>query len=399
MGGLAMSYETITNSLLLPDLKVIDHTFTTRAYSFYHCEKSSEMEVCPKCATPSKSVYDRRWVLIKDAPVRDKTIYLRINKRRFWCAPCRKPFTEPVEGITKGHKTTQRLKRSVLWACENFVDLERVRRHFHVSSGFIFKTFYEQLERRRKTRLYDWPKTIGIDEHSFRRNKRLGITEFATVLVDYPNRRVMEVVDGKSSAALSHQLSHVKGRENVRNVIVDLCDPFKSFTREYFPNARLIADKFHVLRLLTPAINRRRKEITGDQRTNPIRKLLLRNGYRLEYFQRHAVSQWLLEHPELREIYHTKEWLYRFYRITSSQHAAKVLTKITDTLALSKIPELQTLRRTLMRWRYEILAYFETRLTNGRTEGFNNLAKLVQRRAFGYKNFRNYRLRLLNACA
>jgi transposase len=394
-----MSFETITNSLILPELKIVGHYYTRRAYSYYQCEKTSVSEVCPKCAQPSESVYDRRTVLVKDAPVRDKTIFLEIRKRRFWCASCRKPFTEPVAGITKGHKTTQRLKRAILWACENFIDLERVRKHFRVSPGFIFKTYYDQLELRRKTRLYDWPKTIGIDEHSFRRNKRLGITEFATVLVDYPNRRVLEVVDGKTGAALTEQLSHIGGRENVRNVIVDLCDPFKSFAQGYFPNARLIADKFHVLRLLTPAINRRRKEITGDKRTNPIRKLLLRNGYRLDHFQRFAVAEWLEQYPELREIYQTKEWLHRFYRITSSQHAAKVLIKITDTLAHSKVPELQTLRKTLMKWRNEILAYFETRLTNGRTEGFNNLAKLVQRRAFGYKNFKNYRLRLLNSCA
>ena len=62
-------------------------------------------------------------------------------------------------------------------------------------------------------------------------------------------------------------------------------------------------------------------------------------------------------------------------------------------------PELQTFRRTLIRWRREILAYFETRLTNARTEGFNNKAKLVKKRAYGYRSFRNYRLRLLNACA
>jgi transposase len=52
-----------------------------------------------------------------------------------------------------------------------------------------------------------------------------------------------------------------------------------------------------------------------------------------------------------------------------------------------------------MKWRTEILAYFATGLTNGRTEGFNNKAKLVKRRAYGYRSFANYRLRLLNACA
>jgi transposase len=72
---------------------------------------------------------------------------------------------------------------------------------------------------------------------------------------------------------------------------------------------------------------------------------------------------------------------------------------MTDKMAFSELPEIRTLRRTLMRWRCEILAYFASGLTNGRTEGFNNKAKVVKRRAYGYRSFRNYRLRLLNACA
>jgi len=79
--------------------------------------------------------------------------------------------------------------------------------------------------------------------------------------------------------------------------------------------------------------------------------------------------------------------------------AKQALTTLTDRLSASPIPELQTLHRTLMRWRREILAYFATGLTNGRTEGFNNKAKVVKRRAYGYRSFQNYRLRLLNACA
>jgi transposase len=79
--------------------------------------------------------------------------------------------------------------------------------------------------------------------------------------------------------------------------------------------------------------------------------------------------------------------------------ARAALCNLTDALAQSSLPELLTLRRTRMRWRHEVLGYFLCRLTNARTEGFNGKAKLVIRRAYGYKSFRNYRLRLLNACA
>ena len=68
-------------------------------------------------------------------------------------------------------------------------------------------------------------------------------------------------------------------------------------------------------------------------------------------------------------------------------------------MAYSKLKEVQTLRNPLFKWKDEILNYFKTGLTNAMTEGFNNKAKLVKRRAYGYKSFKNYRLRLLNACS
>ncbi len=91
--------------------------------------------------------------------------------------------------------------------------------------------------------------------------------------------------------------------------------------------------------------------------------------------------------------------MYALYRVRGPERAATTLTSLTDTMALSHLPEVLTLRRTLIRWRHEILAYFHTGLTNGRVEGLNLKAKLVKRRAYGYRSFRNYRLRLLNACA
>ena len=111
------------------------------------------------------------------------------------------------------------------------------------------------------------------------------------------------------------------------------------------------------------------------------------------------VAQSVAEYPALRELYTAKESLVGFYRVRSYPQAARILTEITDRFARSQLPEIQTLRSTLLRWRREVLAYFQTRLTNGMTEGFNLKAKLVKRRAYGYRSFRNYRLRLLNACA
>jgi transposase len=392
-----LSAQKVTRFLLLPELKLTAWKKDKTASSWVQAKKVSPFEVCPKCATKSDTVYDHRIVKLKDAPIRGNGIRLTVKKRRFFCKPCRKPFTEPVQGVGKGHRTTQRYRKAVLWACENFSDLKRVRKAYRCSSGFIYTTLYEQIQLNLKAKLnYEWPSTIGIDEHFFTR--RRGRAEFVTVFTDYKNKRLREVAFGKVKAELIVQIENIAGRENVKNAIIDMSDSYRSFVKEHFPNAQIIADKFHVLRLLTPAINKYRVALEGDKRKNPVRRLLLRNRHKLLYYERDALDLWLKDKPELREIYYAKEALHAFYRTKGSQRAARGLTRLTDLLAKSTLKELQRFRRTLMSWRKEILAYFENRLTNARTEGFNNVAKLVQKRAYGYKSFENYRLRLLNAC-
>lgn len=392
-----LSEEKVARFILLPELKLTSWKKDMIASSVVQARKISKFEVCPKCATPSNVIYDHRIVKLKDAPVRGNSIRLSVKKRRFFCKSCRKPFTEPVQGVGKGHRTTQRYRRAVLWACENFSDLKKVRKAYRCSSGFVYKTLYEQVELSLQAKLnYDWPTTIGIDEHFFTR--RRGRAEFATVFTDFNNKRLREVAYGKVKGELVHQIQEIGGRENVKNAIIDMSDGYRSLIRDHFPNAKIIADKFHVLRLLTPALNKYRIGETGDDRKNPVRRLLLMNRNRLEYYERDALDRWLMDKPSLREIYYAKEALHSFYRTKGTNRAAKALTRLTDTLAKSQVKELKRFRRTLVSWRNEILAYFESRLTNARTEGFNNVAKLVQKRAYGYRSFKNYRLRLLNAC-
>ena len=361
-------------------------------------EKESAREVCPHCATPSTSIYDHRTVAVRDSPLRDLSVRLIVRKRRFSCRPCGRPFTEPVPGIIPGYRSTERYRRSLLWACENFSDLTQVRRAYRCSSGYLYKALYTQLELQRRKRLYPWPTVIGLDEHFFRRG-RGGFRQFVSMVVDFKNRRLFELVEGRTVGEMEAALSYIPGRENVRHVVIDMCDPYRSFASRFFPNARLVADKFHVLRLLSPAINRRRRLIEGDRRSAALRRLLLRSRYRLEFAERLALDQWLWNHPELRALYEAKEAMHSLYRTRARERAKVALGSLTDRLAGSELPELQTLRRTLMRWRHEILEHFATGLTNARTEGFNNKAKLVKKRAYGYRSFRNYRLRLLNACA
>lgn len=137
---------------------------------------------------------------------------------------------------------------------------------------------YEQLELKRRTRLHPWPAKIGIDEHLFKHDFRLAQRRFVTMIVDHKNKRLMELVEGKTASELRAALEYIPGRENVRWVSLDMSDSYRSIVRSFFPNAQLVADKFHVLRLITPAIHRALHALELPREALPMYRKLRQNA-------------------------------------------------------------------------------------------------------------------------
>ena len=102
-----MPETMLLRQLLLPEMKLKRSWRRPGTKSLtVEGEKESPLEVCPRCATASTSVYDHRTVSVRDTPLRGVGVRLEIRKRRFSCRPCGRPFTEPVHGIRKGYRTT-----------------------------------------------------------------------------------------------------------------------------------------------------------------------------------------------------------------------------------------------------------------------------------------------------
>lgn len=229
-----MSEQRITQHLLLPDLRLVNEVYK-RKISYIYCQKVSDFEVCPKCATKCSTIYDHVNVKIKDAPVRNKNIFLIIRKRRFKCKNCKSVFREPVGGIFKRYRTTERLRSHIRWCASRFMNLKEVQKHCKCSAWLVYKAYYQQIELELRKFKNPWPKTIGIDEHSFLRNSKERRVDFVTVFIDYNNKRMREVVLGKSIGdLLSSRIQEIPGRENVQNVILDLSPTFRSFAFDFF---------------------------------------------------------------------------------------------------------------------------------------------------------------------
>lgn len=392
-----MPKHDFTHFLMLPQLK-FSHYKQEKRFLYVFCESNLKRPSCPHCHHSKPRVHQRFTRHLKDSVVRGRLHILIIKMKRYRCSLCHRTFNEQLPGIKPYQRLTERMQREIYWACENFADLKKVRKHTLCGSKTIYKRYYKRLEEKQRERMNTpWPTTIGIDEHGFTRNKKRGHRDFVTMVVDYKNSKPKELLPTRNSSELRQMLAHIPGRENVKNIAMDLSGTYRSFAKDFFPNAQIIADHFHVVRLLHPTINKLRKQITGDKRKHPLRKLLLKNGQKLEVFQRKAIWRWLESYPDLKEVYFAKEALHKLYRCRGHKKAKRSLINLLDWLALSKIKELQRLRKTLMNWREEILNFFKTRITNAKTEGFNNVAKSIIKRSYGFRNFSNYRLRVLNA--
>lgn len=390
--------DDISRFFLSPELKFISSKKYKKGHLWEVEKVRQSCEICPKCATPSNVRYGRVTTLVRETPAQDKPLWLKIHKHRYFCKACKKPFTEVVDGVMPRRRTTQRFRKQLMKACTNYTDLSRVRKEQSCSSGLIYQVCYEQAEvklRERKGAM--WPTRIGIDEHFFTR--RNGYTEYVTVITNHNKRKLFEVAYGKDKKGLIEQLKHIPGRERVKVVTIDMSNGYKSLVKTLFPNAKIVADKFHVLRLPTPAIIKERRLIHGHRQDLRTRRLLLKNRKDLDYDVRCEIDSYLKHHSDLDELYRAKEKLYEFYRAKGYGRAEQSFKKLIKQLEASDLAQLQKLKRTLKRWQREILLYFELRVTNALTEAINSRAKLLQKRASGYKSFKNYRLRLLSACA
>jgi transposase len=350
-----MSVDTLARFILLPDLKLNDSYPLGNWGIGLAVEKTSTFEVCPHCATKTDAIYDHRKAKIKDAPIRGKAVFKTITKRRFRCKNrrCRKVFTEPVQGIAKGARTTHRFKRGVAWAASHYRSLKDVSKQYRCSARLVYSAFYQQLKLWAKARTHPLPEKIGLDEHSIRKPKYKAV-EFATIVVDHGGKKVFDLIDGKSKAALSQGFAGVSGKSNVKVATIDCSETYRSFVRETFPKAMIVADRFHVERIFTRKVNKYRKKIKGADRKNPISRLLLRPLHKLEWFERASVINWLNHHPKLRAIWEVRQALSRFYRTKGYGRARRAFGQLLTRMAASPYQAVRALRKTLINWHDEI---------------------------------------------
>jgi len=165
--------QYVAKRFILPNLKIQKVLKASNKLLYICCAKTTDYEVCRKCPTKSYSVHDRRNVSIQDSKLRNKHVRLIITKRRFRCPKCKSVFTESIEGVKVGFRTTEKFRDQLLYDFKHFESTKSVGKANRCSDTLVTNIVNERLELElRKTKNTPWGKTVCIDEHAFKRNQK-----------------------------------------------------------------------------------------------------------------------------------------------------------------------------------------------------------------------------------
>nr|WP_044076200.1 ISL3 family transposase [Prochlorothrix hollandica] len=188
-------------------------------------------------------------------------------------------------------------------------------------------------------------------------------------------------------------------REAIAEVSVDMWGGFTKVIQTVFPNARIVYDRFHVMKILNEELNKIRKQcnsVLKDLKIKHIRSLILKNGTDLNDEEKKLLEIILKSSERLRNAYQLKEDFRQIYETDQEPEVAKV--KLEEWLA--KASKFYSQVITTIKNHFDgICNYFYNRTTSGKMEGINNKIKVIKRQAYGFTNFDHLRMRLLIACS
>jgi len=260
------------------------------------------------------------------------------------------------------------------------------------------------VQRGLKRRTTEQVTQVGLDEKSFRRAQN-----YVSLMTDLTQRRVLEVVEGRTTeaaVALWRSLPETQ-REKVQAASMDMGANFAAATKQAAPTAKIVHDRFHVSKHLNDAVDKVRRDehrrllAKGDESLKHTKLLWLQGA---TVTGERALS-FALSFADLcaRDLKTANAWAYKemfveSWNLPDGIAAKRFFEQWNRTVTASKLEPLKRVARTLANHLIGLLNYFDHRITNAVTEGFNSRIQAIKSAARGFRRFENYRARILFFC-
>ena len=373
-------------------------TYYEGSRTVFRIEQARETLRCPQCR--SQNVI-RRGQSIRDfrtVPIGSKRVFVRLAVPRVECRSCGVVRRVEVAFAQRRRSYTRAFERYAL-GLSRHMTIKDVAEHLGVSWDVIKDIQKRYLSRRFAKPKLKKLKRIAIDEISIGRGQR-----YLTVVLDLDSGAVVFVGENRGTEALdpfwrSLRAAHAK----LEAVAMDMWRAYWVAGRTHVPDATIVFDRFHVVKLFNDKLSDLRRELAREATEVSHKKvlkgtrwLLLKNPDRLDESrnERSRLDDALRLNKPLATAYYLKEDLRQLWVQRDKPAASVFLTDWIARAEASGVRMLQKFAKTLASHRSGLLAYYDHPISTGPLEGTNTKIKLLQRQAYGFRDREFFKLKI-----
>ena len=345
---------------------------------------------CSGCGEIVGAIHDRSVRRIRDLPLFEDRVELRLPRLRLACPRCG-PRLEQVAWLDPHARVTRRLAQSVARFC--MVASVRHAARWH---GLDWKTAkaidFRELERTLGPPNLDGVRMLAMDEFAIQKGYR-----YAIVVFDPERKRVLWVGRGRSRAEVRpfFELLGPERCAQIKAVAMDMNTAYDLEVRMHCPNAEVVYDLFHVVakygrdvidRVRVDEANRLRDDKPARRVVKTSRWLLLRNRENVPADKAVQLDELLAANRALLTVYLLKDDLKQLWRYRSEAWARKAWKSWKRRAMRSGLQPLRHFARCLEPYLPGILAHCRWPLGTNLVEGINNKIKVIKRIAYGFRD-------------
>ncbi len=233
--------------LFLPDLKTIEPPQENETDMMFKVEAIKPPERCPKCGFDKLYKHSSRKQLIMDLPIHLKRVGLQVNRRRYKCRECGSTFWERLISIDEKRSMTKRLLESIEEQSMSKTFVE-VAENVGVDEKTVRNIFKNYVALKELEYQFETPKWLGIDEIHIIKKPRL-------VLTNVERRTIYDIKPNRNKDTVIQRLSEITDNTYIEYVTIDMWKPYKDAVNTVMPHAKVVVDKFHVVRMANQALD------------------------------------------------------------------------------------------------------------------------------------------------
>lgn len=377
-------------------------------------ERQIGNECCKSCGTVAQ-LKDRSATTYVDLPCFGEPARVIWWKQRLRCPNFRcSTKSWSIRDHRIAAKNCQLTTRCAKWATEQVGkgrSVEEVARELHCSwhqvnkAVVVYGNALLRLDRKRLNKTT----ALGLDETSFVKLENRQ-RQYATTVCDVKNHQLIDVLPTRDIVDVARWIKAKPKawKQRIQCGALDMSNAYAAVFSTTLPHVTQVVDRFHAIQLANRALDDVRRRVQIEQlghrgrKGDPlyrIRRTLLVGEEKLSpgaVARMEALLELGDPGVEVAMAHRVKEALRDFYMANNSESAREHLEALVSHCTKSEMsPEMQRLGRTLKRWFDKLCNWHEAKVSNGPTEGLNNLIKRIKRIGFGFTNFTNYRIRAL----